>query len=63
MTVLNRHLHRDSVLKLIKRYGEKAGIQVDRPGRRWIGVHSLRKTAITDAIDHGADLRDVLWSH
>ncbi len=65
VTVVNRRLSRDAIRKMIKRYGRKVGIhvdgvlQADGQCRRGVGVHSLRKTAINDALQHGADLRDV----
>ena len=40
-------------------YLERAGIDPDRLGGRGIGVHSLRKTAINDAIRNGASLHEV----
>lgn len=64
-TILDRHLSRDTIRKMIKRYGRKVGInvdgivQADGQKRRGVGVHSLRKTAATEALKNGADLRDV----
>ena len=65
VTVLDRPLSRDAVRKMIKRYGRKVGINVDGvlqangQRRRGVGAHSLRKTAINDALQNGADIRDV----
>lgn len=64
-TILDRHLSRDTIRKMIKRYGRKVGIhvdgvtQADGQKRRGIGVHSLRKTAATEALRNGAALQDV----
>jgi len=62
--IIKRHLSRDTIRKMIKRYGRKVGINVDgvitKDGKkRGVGVHSLRKTAATEAIRNGADIRDV----
>ena len=40
--------------RLVKKYCRTAGIDPDRLGGRGIGIHSLRKTAINDAIRNGA---------
>src|SRR5438093_4590270 len=36
-----------------------AGIDPDRLGQRGMGIHSLRKTAINDAIRNGATMHEV----
>ncbi len=43
----------------MKRYCRAAGIEPERLGQRGIGVHSLRKTAINDAIRGGAQMHEV----
>jgi site-specific recombinase XerD len=43
----------------VKKYCRAAGIDPDRLGQRGIGIHSLRKTAINDAIRHGAQMHEV----
>jgi len=58
-TVLREPLTRDGVRKIIKRYCMEVGIAPHRLGRRGIGVHSLRKTAITNALEHGAKMEQV----
>ena len=58
-TVLSRGITRDTVRKMIKRQCRKVGIDPNRIGRRGIGVHSLRKTAITNALEHGAKMEQV----
>jgi len=58
-TVAERALTRDSVRKMIKKYCGRVGIEAFRTGRRGIGVHSLRKTAITNALEHGARMEQV----
>ncbi len=44
---------------LVKKYCRAAGIDPDRLGGRGIGIHSLRKTAINDAIRNGASMHEV----
>ena len=51
-----RHLDRKTPWRLVKKYCRAAGIDPDRLGGRGIGIHSLRKTAINDAIRNGASL-------
>jgi site-specific recombinase XerD len=58
-TLLSKPLTRDAVRKLIKRYCLSVGIDPHRLGRRGIGVHSLRKTALTNALEHGAKMEQV----
>ena len=45
--------------RLVKKYCRAAGIDPDRLGQRGVGVHSLRKTAINDAIRNGATMHEV----
>jgi len=45
----------DGVYKMVRRYARKAGIG-DVEG---FGVHSLRATAATNALDHEADIAKV----
>ena len=54
-----RHLDRKTPWRLVKKYCEVAGIDHQRLGRRGIGIHSLRKTAINDAIRNGATMHEV----
>lgn len=54
-----RHLDRKSPWRLVKKYCEAANIQHERLGGRGIGIHSLRKTAINDAIRNGATMHEV----
>jgi len=54
-----RHLERKTPWRLVKKYCRAAGIDPDRLGGRGIGIHSLRKTAINDAIRNGASLHEV----
>ena len=44
---------------MVKKYCEAAGIDPSRLGARGIGIHSLRKTAINDAIRNGAAMHEV----
>jgi integrase/recombinase XerD len=54
-----RHLDRKSPWRMVKKYCEAAGIDPKRLGSRGIGIHSLRKTAINDAIRNGATMHEV----
>jgi len=54
-----RHMHRQTPWRLVKKYCRLAGIDPRRLTGRGIGVHSLRKTAITDAIRNGAKMHEV----
>jgi site-specific recombinase XerD len=56
--LLRQPLHRASFWRLVKRYCHVAGIDPDRLGARGVGVHSLRKTAINNAIQNGASLHE-----
>jgi site-specific recombinase XerD len=59
MKLLRRHLDRKTPWRLVKKYCRAAGIEPERLGQRGIGVHSLRKTAINDAIRNGAQMHEV----
>ena len=54
-----RHLDRKTPWRLVKKYCKAAGIDPERLGQRGIGIHSLRKTAINDAIRNGAQMHEV----
>ena len=43
----------------MKKYARQVGIDVDRLGSRGVAVHSLRKTAITNALENGAPIEKV----
>src|SRR5689334_18329206 len=58
-SLLRRHLDRKTPWRLVKKYCRAAGIDPDRLGQRDIGIHSLRKTAINDAIRNGAQMHEV----
>ena len=49
-SVAKRHMDRKTPWRLVKTYCRAAGINPDRLDGRGIGIHSLRKTAINDAI-------------
>jgi integrase len=57
--LLRRHLDRKMPWRLVKKYCEAAGVEHRRLGGRGIGIHSLRKTAINDAIRNGATMHEV----
>jgi integrase len=52
-------LDRKTPWRLVKESCRAAGIDPDRLGGRCIGIHSLRKTAINDAIRNGASMHEV----
>jgi integrase/recombinase XerD len=54
-----RHLDRKTPWRMVKKYCEAAGIDHRRLGGRGVGIHSLRKTAINDAIRNGATMPEV----
>jgi integrase len=54
-----RHLDRKTPWRLVKHYCWVARIDPDRLQGRGVGVHSLRKTAINDAIRNGAQMHEV----
>lgn len=56
---VRRHMSRTTPWRVVKKYCQRAGIDPSRLGGRGIGVHSLRKTAITDAIRNGASMHEV----
>jgi site-specific recombinase XerD len=58
-SLVRRHLDRKTPWRLVKKYCQAAGIEPARLGGRGIGVHSLRKTAINDAIRNGAGMHEV----
>jgi len=58
-TLLRKYLDRSAIWEVVKRNARKAGLDPDRVGRRGIGVHSLRKTAITNALENGAPIQKV----
>jgi site-specific recombinase XerD len=58
-TLLRKPLRREIVCDIVKRYAGEAGIQVKRGGGRAVTVHSLRKTALTNALRNGAPIEKV----
>ena len=54
-----RHLSRTTPWRMVKKYCQAAGIEPNRLGSRGMGVHSLRKTAINDAIRNGVQMHEV----
>src|SRR5215470_15740427 len=57
--LIRRHLDRKTPWRLVKNYCRAAGIDPKRLGSRGIGIHSLRKTAINDAIRNGASMHEM----
>ncbi len=53
-SLVRTHIPRQMLWAIVQAYAREAGIDTDRIGTRGVGVHSLRKTAITDALQHGA---------
>jgi integrase/recombinase XerD len=58
-SLLRKYLDRSAIWEVVKRNARKAGLEPDRIGRRGISVHSLRKTAITNALENGAPIQKV----
>lgn len=58
MKLVRRHLDRKTPWRLVKKYCRAARIEPERLGQRCIGVHSLQKTAINDAIRNGAQMHE-----
>ncbi len=56
--LLPEPLCRETVWRIVKKYCRVAGIPPERLGGRGIGVHSLRKTALNNAIQNGAQLHE-----
>lgn len=56
---LPRPLPRTTVWLVVKGHARRAGIEVERSGGRGVGVHSLRKTALTNALENGAPIEKV----
>jgi site-specific recombinase XerD len=54
-----KHLKRQDIWETVKKYARAVGIDADRVGRRGVGVHTLRKTAITNALQNGAPIEKV----
>jgi integrase/recombinase XerD len=59
LALVRRHMDRKTPWRLVKKYCRAAGIDPSRLGSRGIGIHSLRKTAINDAIRNGATMHEV----
>jgi hypothetical protein len=57
--LFRRHLDRKTPWRLIKKSCRAADIDPSRLSGRGIGIHSQRKTAINDAIHHGATTHQV----
>ena len=58
-TLVRKFLSRSTIWEIVKKYASQAGIETERLGRRGVGVHSLRKTAITNALENGAPIQKV----
>ena len=58
-SLVRKHLNRTTVWRLAKKYCFEAGVDPERLGSRGIGVHSLRKTSLNNAIENGAQMHEV----
>lgn len=58
-TFASRPLPRTTIWLVVKHHARRAGIEVERSGGRGVGVHSLRKTALTNALENGAPIEKV----
>ncbi len=52
---LNKPISPDGIYQVVKHYAQKVGISGEVPG---FSPHSLRTTAITNALEHGAELSE-----
>jgi site-specific recombinase XerD len=57
--LVRRHLDRKTPWRLVKKHCRAAGIDLERLRGRGIGIHSLPKTAINDAIRNEATMHEV----
>ncbi len=58
-TLLRKHMARQDICALVKKYARQVGIDVDRIESRGVCTHSLRKTVAMNALEHGADIMQV----
>jgi integrase/recombinase XerD len=58
-TILRKSLDRRTIWYFVKKYARQVGICTERLGGRGVAVHALRKTAITNALEHGAKMEQV----
>lgn len=56
---MRKSLDRGTIWWIVKKYARRVGIHTERLGGCDIGVHALRKTAITNALEHGAKMEQV----
>lgn len=54
--ILHKHLHSDSIYKLVRRYASQVGLLSKIIN---IGPHAMRATAATNALEHAADIAKV----
>ena len=54
--ILNKHLHSDSIYKMVRRYASQVGLLSEIIN---IGPHAMRATAATNALEHAADIAKV----
>lgn len=59
LSLIRKYLPRTTVWEIVKKYARQIGIDADRMAGRGVGVHSLRKTAITNALENGAPIQKV----
>ncbi len=58
-TLTRRHLTGRAILKLVKKYALQVGLRVSDSENRAICTHSIRKTALNNALEHGAKVEQV----
>jgi integrase/recombinase XerD len=58
-TLLRKHLPREVIWRTVKKFARRVGIDADRLEGRGVGVHALRKTALTNALENGAPIEKV----
>jgi integrase len=58
-TLLRQRLPRTMIWRVVKRYAREAGIALIASADEEVGAHALCKTAITNALEHGATIEQV----
>ena len=53
------YISQQGMLDIIKKYARLVGLDANRLGRRGICTHSLRKTSLNNALQHGAKVEEV----
>ena len=57
--LLRKHMARQDICAIVKKYARQVGIDVDRIDSRGVCTHSLRKTALNNALENNAPIEKV----